>query len=523
MTCANYIGNQYDPTNACLYSSESSYCTNGVLCDGYISGTTYAYDCDWDADRYSCAPGDLAGKFGMITDPDSTPLVVNYAGDDSLIPMTDSLVGKVMLIHCADGTPVACAPIVDSATTTQAPADATKQYVATFTAANNGIDGTVTVNDGQIEVDLDLSSEPALVGGFATCTDGGLKWHIHNSWTHSDNDDKLEGMCGASYTGGHYDPWNACGSASGSAYCGTSYPSSSSLTGLCLDTDEYSPAFGDDPFSAEVGDWSGKYGLLELDEDNMISASFSSFWEVMSAEVAGLSIVFHCNGGARAFCAPFVASTDDVTSMDMTQSSSGKTVFANFQAALTTESVLTLFPNGDVDGDLDASVIYSNSLGCDSLAYGIFEPGANVLLTESSVECDTAVGYAYDPTNSCVDFSGSPFCDAGALCDESTASYNCDWDADRYSCAPGDLSGKFGLITDPANGEKHVHYESDDSLTPVTDDLVGKVMAIYCPYADSSTPIYLACAPIEELVADDSGVKGMSFVMAVVVSLVALL
>merc|ERR1712039_931468 len=204
-------------------------------------------------------------------------------------------------------------------------------------------------------------------------------------------------------------------------------------------------------------------------------------------------------------------------------------VVANFQAALTTESQVTLYPNGDVIGTLDVMELYSNmaevSDACDQLAYGIFEPGYTAL-TESSDSCADAVGKAYDPTDSCVDFSESELCTNGVLCNgnsDSAYEYNCDWDADRYSCAPGDLSGKFGLITDPANGEKHVHYESDDSLTPVTDDLVGKVMAIYCPYADSSTPIYLACAPIEELVADDSGVKGMSFVMAVVVSLVALL
>merc|ERR1712228_840917 len=143
----------------------------------------------------------------------------------------------------------------------------------------------------------------------------------------------------------------------------------------------------------------------------------------------------------------------------------------------------------------DAQDLYMNTLGCDSLAYGIFERGTDAL-TESSVDCATSVGDAYDPTNSCVDFSGSEFCTNGVLCDGNSDSayvYNCDFAADRYSCAPGDLS--------------------------------DKVMAIYCPYADSATPVYLACAPIEAVGSgdDNGGVDGLSFVMACFVSLIALL
>merc|ERR1719384_1080594 len=97
--------------------------------------------------------------------------------------------------------------------------NAQKQYVATF--ADNGITGTVTVNDGQVIVDLDLSAEPALPGDFATCTAGGLKYHIHNSWSYGTSATEQLGAaaCGGDYTGGHYDPWNGCGGASGSSYC----------------------------------------------------------------------------------------------------------------------------------------------------------------------------------------------------------------------------------------------------------------------------------------------------------------
>merc|ERR1712130_146754 len=257
------------------------------------------------------------------------------------------------------------------------------------------------------------------------------------------------------------------------------------------------------------------YGVLMMDDNKMISRTDMSFYEVFSGEMAGLSIVFHCaTGGARAFCAPFLMGDDD-----------GKTIFANFQAALTTESQITMFPNGDVSVELDTTDVYVNTLGCDSLAYGIFYPGTDAL-TESSVDCATVVGNAYDPTNSCVDFSGSEYCTNGVLCNgnnDSGYSYNFDFAADRYSCAPGDLSGKLGMISDPSATALSVEHEGDNSLIPYTDDLIGKVMAIYCPYADSSSPVYLACAPIEEQTNDPSGVERLSFVMACIVSLIALL
>eukprot|EP01084_Bolivina_argentea_P290125 498300_1 len=84
------------------------------------------------------------------------------------------------------------------------------QQVATFDGTND-ITGTVTVDEGSVTIDLDLSEEPDLPNGFINCTEGGLKYHIHELWTHSDMTEGLISECGASYTGGHYDPWTACG------------------------------------------------------------------------------------------------------------------------------------------------------------------------------------------------------------------------------------------------------------------------------------------------------------------------
>ena len=77
----------------------------------------------------------------------------------------------------------------------------------------------------------------------------------------------------------------------------------------CIPSSEYSVDWENDAFSAEVGDWNGKYGLLEPDSDDKIYAFDGSFHEVIPEDVAGYSVVFHCNDGSRAFCAPFIESS----------------------------------------------------------------------------------------------------------------------------------------------------------------------------------------------------------------------
>merc|ERR1719492_734857 len=94
--------------------------------------------------------------------------------------------------------------------------------------------------------------------------------------------------------------------------------------GGCVD-DTYSASFSSDVFSAEVGDWNGKYGLLEFNDSGYATANDSSYFEVTPADVVGMSVVFHCNDGSRAFCAPFVDSgvgtVYDIPKQDVSYSS----------------------------------------------------------------------------------------------------------------------------------------------------------------------------------------------------------
>ena len=95
----------------------------------------------------------------------------------------------------------------------------------------------------------------------------------------------------------------ACGPASGNPYCDKSNDDPLQ----CIPVTEYTPNFPDDPFSVEVGDWSNKYGKIDVSStgSGALVRTNGSFYEVATYDVEGLSVVFHCDDGSRAFCAPF--------------------------------------------------------------------------------------------------------------------------------------------------------------------------------------------------------------------------
>ena len=227
--CADYVGDFYDPTHQCPPFSGSEYCYGS---DYLCNDTDYAYDCDFDNNRYSCAPGDLSGKFGTIPNGTSWFYKTNNVTDmyyNDLLPRTDDLIGKMFVIYCGNNTEgisyLTCAPLQEmdtvnttTTTTTDSPSasptpEPTREisgntYEAVFSGSND-ITGTVTVDNGYIIVDLDLSAEPALNGDYSECVSGGMKYHIHKYWYHdSDTDYANSTMCGSTYTGGHYDPWH---------------------------------------------------------------------------------------------------------------------------------------------------------------------------------------------------------------------------------------------------------------------------------------------------------------------------
>ena len=192
---------------------------------------------------------------------------------------------------------------------------------ATFSQENNGIEGTVTVIDGDLSIYLDISNlSISLLTDGEDCLQDGIKFHIHERWDYNDSNDRIgSDNCGRTVTGNHWDPWVACGSATDNDAClsdGGCVPGSTVLGDQGYDCS--TSTFADNPYACEVGDWNGKYGLAFV-EDNIVSFIASSPYEVSASDLKGLSVVFHCNAGARAFCAPFEITSEDVTAQRPTQ------------------------------------------------------------------------------------------------------------------------------------------------------------------------------------------------------------
>jgi len=631
--CDDYVGDFWDPTHQCPSFSGSVHCDRGYLCDD----DEYEYHCDFDNDRYSCAPGDFSGKFGSADEPELVFQITSDFGA-ALVPNTADLVGRLFAVYCGnddtgisylmctpfegdgsgdtddddttppphcsdddssssssdcddtpspattptlepddsggndydDTTPAPHCSDDDSSSsdcddtpspettptldTTPAPHcsdddssssssdcddtpspattpigatteegamsepwsySAGNPYVATF-GGDHGITGTVTVDNGFLAVELDLTAMPW--SWFSDCASGGLQYHIHETWEHSSSSDQFNStLCGASFTGGHFDPWHACGSASGSKYCGAG----NSNSGIgCISDDDYSVDYDNDPFSAEVGDWNGKYGVATASDDGTISFVVSSYWEVRPEDVEGLSVVFHCNDGTRAFCAPFELDTatrspattptlepsdydDDATLSPATTPIESVYEDVSLIPLIASTDIGTIQINDGVTGYLSINLDWSelnDTSGCTEFGeylYGIFEAKSTMSSAKYLTDCDDSVGDFWDPTHQCPSFSGSEHCSGGRLCGDNDYDYDCDFNNDRYSCAPGDFSGKFGSVMG-SDSEMFLQITSDfeAALVPNTADLVGKLFAVYCGN-DVTGISYLMCTPFD--------------------------
>eukprot|EP01036_Dinobryon_divergens_P028961 gene28961-37999_t len=163
-----------------------------------------------------------------------------------------------------------------------------------------------------VSVNLDLTNY-ALP---AACPDisKGLNYHIHSYWKDDTRMSSANANCGASFTGGHYDPNFACG------------PASQSIATICpllnrTKTAQYTYNCnykGGDYSSCEVGDISGKIGSLQPTVPNGRVFTLPLFIDFQPAYVFSYnkkvvtslpwqSIVFHCPNaaGTRLVCAQF--------------------------------------------------------------------------------------------------------------------------------------------------------------------------------------------------------------------------
>lgn len=85
-------------------------------------------------------------------------------------------------------------------------------------------------------------------------------WHIHSKWNNNASSGFLDD-CSAAQTGGHYDPTFACGPAS-------QYANDQMCTLQQSDMHSYqcsADTFPDRAINCEMGDFSGKFGKLQMD------------------------------------------------------------------------------------------------------------------------------------------------------------------------------------------------------------------------------------------------------------------
>jgi hypothetical protein len=328
-------GLHYDPTSACGAKSSSVFCQPKGRCvpsssAGSATAGDYSANCngvynDYLANPYGCEVGDLKGKFGAVN-----PLTY-YNWQDPYMPLVSALVNKSIVFHCpSTGARAFCAQF--KATSTPAPTTPRKRV--DMTASKKTAEspyGTIEfLGDGSHTISLDVTSIQAdLTAISSTCISGGLKYHIHQKWTHTDASYKVGSTdCGAGPTGGHYDPTLACSGVTDNALC---FSKGGCVNGssLGMDGTTYSCVGGDtDPYKCEVSDLSNMFGNIAFPAGTTVStpvntatsSMFGKYQPIMPslAMLEGKSIVFHCaTGGARALCmkigAPGTGSTGSGT------------------------------------------------------------------------------------------------------------------------------------------------------------------------------------------------------------------
>lgn len=187
-------------------------------------------------------------------------------------------------------------------------ADGASGYVALSIGNGRAVDLSLDLTDFDITCDLSQ----------------GLKYHVHTYWNNATVDSSANTFCGASFTGGHYDPNFACSSVS------------QAISNECVTLGRVTPdyvynctksLYNEGKYSyCEIGDISGKAGIIYPESDSKqfkLSCPFVDFLPLYAANynfsdtnsLPWTSIVFHCAAtNARLVCAKF--SPSDMAACD---------------------------------------------------------------------------------------------------------------------------------------------------------------------------------------------------------------
>ncbi|RLN87458.1 hypothetical protein BBJ28_00017194 [Nothophytophthora sp. Chile5] len=359
-------------------------------------------------------------------------------------------------------------------------------YVYQFDAASAaGVDGSIQVkyasessSTATITAALDFSSvdQTALATFDGNCTEAvtAYKWHIHVNWNSSLSSDSFK-QCSKAATGNHYDPLYACGANSeyaDSAQC------KAKTTGYTCSPSNYTA----DPLVCEKGDLSGKFGSLNLGDNQEVAGEWTDMnYPLPSENTDTWSIVLHAVCGSqtpRIACAVGIKMEDEATQSPIHSgcythilagvlAATGPTFVYNYdpaQAAGVAGAIRVHYPSPDstvahISVALDFSEVKQSAIRAFSSVctepVTAYEWHIHVRWSAPTRSADfglcsfAATGNHYDPLFACgpdSEHAGSPECKL------KTPSYDCNpagYAVNPLSCEKGDLSGKFGdLVLD---------------------------------------------------------------------------
>ena len=286
-----------------------------------------------------------------------------------------------------------------------------------------------------------------------------FQWHIHQYPFPLDG---LPNPCRPGVTGGHYDPLGA--------------NFNNSYTQLCAQNRD----------NCEIGDLSGKFGLLNITESHVVIANYTdpslSLHGIYS--VIGRSIVIHLSGGTRLVCANIDYPQDTPTAQD-------DILYSPFRSSFTG----AIYFRGHTNSN--TSSVYSDLLRVSGSPDSI---GHNWHVHESPIDvngtdCDVA-GPHYNPLNVNVSNNYSTLCTP----------------VTQENCEIGDLSNK-GAPFDAMN--RIVKHFYTDLALPLAGDSLYIVNRSIVIHAENRGLSRISCAnitrysPLEAVVTfDNMGISG---------------
>eukprot|EP01083_Nonionella_stella_P207520 753776_1 len=234
---SNFTGGSYDPWFACGPHSSSPDCiVNGgcippssVFAESDLFEGGYTCDKDnYDLVAYTCESGDWSGKYGLLfpdyydndTNETEGEVLLEYFTSywelqEELLMDFNTAAFFSLVIHCSDGTPALCAPIVREQTNNipDITLDDTEVIQISFEEAGSEFDNfTVTWNNQGLEFNI-----PQSVGDLCE------QWYLrlYETYPYGEGIDAVEAEidCDVDGFGGIYDPTHSCVEDSGSLYC----------------------------------------------------------------------------------------------------------------------------------------------------------------------------------------------------------------------------------------------------------------------------------------------------------------